>query len=85
MLFCGDLYDAFRGNRSDRTKNVPKNVSKDGEGSVSGIGSDDNERLRGWDPPTVAGADNGKLISTRGDNVSSNVGRKAEIAVLAAV
>lgn len=73
---------AFRGNRFDRTKNVPKNVSNDDEGSASGNGSGDNERLGGWDPPTAAGVGNGKLLLTRGDNVSSNVGRKAEIAVL---
>lgn len=63
-------------------KDVLKHMPKDGEGSDSGIGSDDNERLGAWDPPEVSGVDNGKPRLNCEDIVSSNVGRKAEVKAL---
>lgn len=78
VAFCDDPCAplTFRGNRSDRMKNAPKNVSKAGEDGGAGIGSYDNERLEGCGPPTVSRVDNGKLFSTCGDITSSNVGRE---------
>lgn len=53
-------------------KHVSKNMFKDSDNSDSDIDSDD-ERLEGWKPPTAAGVDNSKALSSYEDIASGNV------------
>lgn len=53
-------------------QNVSKNMFKDSDDSDSEIGSDD-DRLEGWKPPTAAGVDNSKALSSYEDIATGNV------------
>lgn len=53
-------------------ENVSKNMFKDSDDSESEIDSDD-DRLEGWKPPTAAGVDNSKALSSYEDIASGNV------------
>lgn len=53
-------------------QNVSKNMFKDSDDSNSEIDSED-ERLEGWKPPTAAGVDNSKALTSYEDIASGNV------------